>query len=124
MKNMLSREKGSSMIEMTLVVSLISLVSLTALPNLRDKIECRFFVGQIAVADPVQKNADGSQKADMEIPRSCVIEYLGFDPQEKVRFTSLWTSPSDPGTWSLTTLDGKVLASGVNQGGMFGQKQG
>lgn len=118
MKEKIHRERGSS--EIAIIIGLVAITSLTALPNLRDKIECRMFVTQLAVADPVQTHPDGSRSVTMDIPRACVVQYLGFDPQETVRFSS-WTSGRDPGFFTLTTLDGKVIHSGENQNGIFGE---
>ena len=124
MKQSTLRERGSSMIEMSLIIGLLIVVSASAIPNVRYNLECKLFVTQWAVADPVVTNSDGSSSLNIVIPRGCMIKYFNFDPgDDGLRYISTGANAKDAGKFIFETLSGTVVWSGQNSNGIFGELQ-
>jgi hypothetical protein len=108
-------ELGASMIEMGLLIALVSMVGLTAVPNVTRKTDCNLFLTGLALMDPTVHHPDGSRTANFVIPQSCAIIHLGFDPgPDGVRFESTDPSGFDSGKFTMSLMDGSIVIQGSN----------
>ena len=116
----ISNESGTSFIEVTMLLGLVTLVGVTTIPNMHRTIDCNIFLAGLALYDPTVYHSDGSSSADFVIPQSCSIVKLGFDPGPG----GFWFRSKDPagpdmGTYVIELMDGTIWKSGKNSKGPF-----
>jgi hypothetical protein len=116
----LSSESGTSFIEVSMLLGLVTLVGVTTIPNMHRIIDCNIFLAGLALYDPTIYHPDGSASADFIIPQSCSIVKLGFDPGPG----GFWFRSKDPagpdmGTYVIELMDGTIWKSGKNSKGPF-----
>jgi len=115
MNRKIKSELGASMVELGLLVALVSMLGLTAVPNVTRTADCNLFITGLAVMDPTVHHADGSASVDLVIPQSCAILKLGIDPGPLgLRFVSTDPAGIDMGKFTMQLMDGTLLAQGSN----------